>query len=926
MSYMKKLFQSKRFVSLLLVWGMLFVSCLVIFSDFLFGDSLVVFNDAGSDTRQQYLMQYATIVNHLKNGNYSLWDLNNGFGASMFSLNISNIFLIPVYLAGYLFGIGRIPGVIVYLLITQILLAGTVCFLFLDQFSFSGRSKIIASYLYALNGYLLVWGQHYQFGSFVIFLPLLLLFAERAIRRKKFSLGMPLTAAAMVCASVYMSYMAFIMAGCYLLYRMILLDEDRRVRIRQFFMHCASLVLGIGMGAFIFLPMAYYLMTNSSRLDSSVPFLEKLAGFCSLYGSDFYQTAFLRSFSSVAQGLSDYRGYSNFYEAPVLFFSVLFLILAFQYIFTIHRQNAAKKAKVLQYTAIAFFIFCLFTRLGAAAFNAFAYPFARHSFIFMPLFAIISAYTLDQILVRRQLCLPALALSAVYIAAAGFLSFSEVTEKALKANAVLSVLIAVFLCALFFLTAHKKTLPAAAFLKRHSGMLSLLLLACAMLNMTAEGYFCYNRRNVLTRTDPVYWQSLYNPNVTQALEYLHETDPSLYRVEKDYYGGSFCMDGMAQGYRGISAYNSTPNSNLEEFVNLVIPNFPIMARYEYSYRQIGYYTGHSTLFGIKYLLSQQPDLQLDGFTLLKQFGDIYIYQNHNTASLARFYADTADSELLRDAYGTLDLERMLLETLFLDAAGTTDGLIGNPAADNTDTAKAAEYGNTVSKDAVLEEYALEKLPVRMKKIKADGSTDSVTIPLNASDLEGYERIYLEFDITAPKVSDFVVNDGQPMPYHFRVNAGEKKHVQLAIPGSADAITLTRVDGCFEGTVRNIRLLGSRTSCTQDAQSSVFMEDPVNDSSLSGTVTAAQDGYVFLPVPYENGWSAAVDGTQVPILRADIGFMSIPVSAGEHTFTFTYHQPYMQEGIGISILCILIWISVPVKRRLCAKKAAGKQAC
>lgn len=70
---MKNFLHSKRFQSLLLLWGLLAASSLVIFRYFLFGDLLVVFNDAGSDTRQQYLMQYATIVNHLKTGNYSLW-------------------------------------------------------------------------------------------------------------------------------------------------------------------------------------------------------------------------------------------------------------------------------------------------------------------------------------------------------------------------------------------------------------------------------------------------------------------------------------------------------------------------------------------------------------------------------------------------------------------------------------------------------------------------------------------------------------------------------------------------------------------------------------------------------------------------------------------------------------------------------------
>lgn len=883
---MKKSLQSKRFQSLLLLWGLILASCLIIFRSFLFGDLLVVFNDSGSDTRQQYLMQYATIVNHLKNGNYSLWDLNNGFGASMFSLNMSNIFLMLVYLAGYLFGIGRIPGVIVYLLIFQIFLAGTFCFLFLDSFSFSNRSKVIASYIYALNGYLLIWGQHYQFGSFVVFLPLLLLLLERAIRRKKFSLSVPFVTAAMVCASVYMSYMALIMAGCYILYRMVLCDDTRKERIRAFFMHCAGLVLGIGIGSFIFVPMAYYLMTNSSRLDSSVPFLQKLAGYLSLYGSEFYRTAFLRTFSSLSQGVSDYRGYSNFYEAPVLFFGVLFLIVIFQYIFTIHKQKTSVKSKCLQYTAIAFFVFCMFIRLGAAAFNAFAYPFARHSFIFMPLFALVTAYTLDQILIRRQLNIPALVLSAVYVTTAGAVSVRNLTQDTLKPVMALSLVLSWVMIALLISAVLHKKKKACTF---YSGrIIAALLLVCTFLNMTSEGYFCYNGRDVLRRSTPDYWANLYNPDVAEALSYLKETDPDLFRTEKDYAAGSYCMDAMAQGYRGISAYNSTPNSNLEEFVNCVIPNFPIMAKYEYTYRQIGYYTGHSTLFGIKYVLSKQPNLQLDGFTLLKQFGAIYLYKNENVSSFARFYTETADSSILKDAYGALDLERMLLETLFLDDAQG-------------------------SSREITDHYGLEEIPVHIGNIKADGSTDTVTIPIDRTALEGYERVYLDFDIKLSVGGDLGVNPDEPLPYYFRLSPDKSRHVQLAIPDGYDHVTLKHLGGTLKGKIRNIRLLGSRTPAAADTAGTVSMPDTANDSILSGTVNAAQDGYLFLPVPFEKGWSAVVDGKETPILRADIGFMSIPVKKGEHSFTFTYRQPYMQEGICISALSLGIWLLLCLKR-------------
>lgn len=887
MDWIKKMGNSKHFRSLLILWAMTAVSCLVIFFPFLFGDKLAVFQDAGSDTRQQYLMQYATIVNHIKDGNFSFWDFNNGFGTSMLALNLFNPFLMLVYLAGVILGVGHIPGVLVFVIILEIFLAQLFCYLFLDCFSFSEGSKIIASYIYGLSGYLLVWGQHYQFGAFVVFLPLLLFLLERAIRRGKFSLTLPLLVAVMVCSSVYMSYMSLLIGGCYLLYRMVVSDQARGVRVRRFFLHCASILLGIGIGMVIFLPTAYYLFTISSRLDSDASFLTRIGEYLTPYSLEFYKTAFLRLFSTTFQGIQDYNGYSNFYEAPVLFFSALFVLLGFQYLFTVHRQDTSRKAKVMQYLAVLFFAVCMFTRIGASAFNAFAYPFSRHSFVFLPFFALMTAFTLDQLWLRRKISKTGFVLSCLCTAAAHYLALGEVTEALLHRNVILMCILAFVMAAALLLGFLKKGAKW-----RRAGI--SLLISALGISLCLEGWTCFNDRDTLTTTDASYWGGLYDPNVAKALDYLKSTGPSFYRVEKDYYSGSYCMDGLAQNYRGISTYNSTPNRFIQEFIDLVTPNLPIMAEHEYTWRQIGYYSGHSTLFGIKYVLSKNPDLQLDGFSLLEQFGDTYIYQNSAVESAARFYVSAGDDRVLSDAYGSLDLERLLLENVLLDKE--------NDALTEEMTGEEMKSQETLRSD-----YALEQIPCTIEDIRADGG-DSVTISLDRDLLDKYRRVYLEFDIRTPTVSDITVNQDEPLEYHFRVSARKKKHVQVVVPSSCESITLTRYGGRFEGTIKNIRLLGSKTTVSSYEGADIRLE-VTNDSCVAGTLNAENSGYLFLPIPYEKGWTAQVDGIETEILQTDAGFVSIPVGAGEHSFTFTYQVPYMQEGAFVSILSLLLWAGI-----------------
>ena len=212
-----------------------------------------------------------------------------------------------------------------------------------------------------------------------------------------------------------------------------------------------------------------------------------------------------------------------------------------------------------------------------------------------------------------------------------------------------------------------------------------------------------------------------------------------------------------------------------------------------------------------------------------------------------------------------------------------------------------------SQETLRSDYALEQIPCTIEDIRADGG-DSVTISLDRDLLDKYRRVYLEFDIRTPTVSDITVNQDEPLEYHFRVSARKKKHVQVVVPSSCESITLTRYGGRFEGTIKNIRLLGSKTTVSSYEGADIRLE-VTSDSCVAGTLNAENSGYLFLPIPYEKGWTAQVDGIETEILQTDAGFVSIPVGAGEHSFTFTYQVPYMQEGAFVSILSLLLWAGI-----------------
>ncbi len=93
-------------------------SSLIMFQDYLLGDQLMIFNDIGSDTWQQYIMNYTAIVNDIRDGSFSLWDFSNGLGVNLFNFNLFDPFLILLYGLGVILGSAHM---LMYLSVIQII-------------------------------------------------------------------------------------------------------------------------------------------------------------------------------------------------------------------------------------------------------------------------------------------------------------------------------------------------------------------------------------------------------------------------------------------------------------------------------------------------------------------------------------------------------------------------------------------------------------------------------------------------------------------------------------------------------------------------------------------------------------------------------------------------------------------------------------
>ena len=127
----------------LLLMAALFVSCLFMFREYLSGDLVMVYNDVGGDTWQQYTAYYASVVNHLRAGNFALWDFTNGIGINLFSWFQMDPSLILLLMIGVILGPAHMLYYLVVLQMMKILAAGIVFYMFLSEYSYSKQAKFM---------------------------------------------------------------------------------------------------------------------------------------------------------------------------------------------------------------------------------------------------------------------------------------------------------------------------------------------------------------------------------------------------------------------------------------------------------------------------------------------------------------------------------------------------------------------------------------------------------------------------------------------------------------------------------------------------------------------------------------------------------------------------------------------------------------
>ncbi|HIY91460.1 MAG TPA: YfhO family protein [Candidatus Companilactobacillus pullicola] len=90
--------------------------------------------------------------------------------------------------------------------------------------------------------------------------------------------------------------------------------------------------------------------------------------------------------------------------------------------------------------------------------------------------------------------------------------------------------------------------------------------------------------------------------------------------------------------------------------------------------------------------------------------------------------------------------------------------------------------------------------------------------------------------------------------------------------------------------------------------SLQITSDLNHDTVRGSINVDEDSPLLLSIPYDDGWSASVDGKKVKIHKVVSNLMAIDLKKGQHTVILNYQVPGLKLGWFVSIIVVILFLS------------------
>ena len=387
----------------------------------------------------------------------------------------------------------------------------------------------------------------------------------------------------------------------------------------------------------------------------------------------------------------------------------------------------------------------------------------------------------------------------------------------------------------------------------------------------------------------------YSASVIRYMKEREERKSLFFRAEATH--SQSLNDGALNGYNGVSAFTSSANVKVTEFMQTL--GYGAKNTYNrYCYEEA---SPVSNLFlNLKYMIERQgKDKASAYFEEINRFGDAVLLKNRYYLPLG-FMTDMALADLEFDVSNN----GFQFQNALISAASGVEGnvweILGgdNLTVEGFDVTVQNQNGGHCSYQAdlkggtVVYTYNIDKEGFLCISVNLPKRND-VAIWVNG------EHRYTEA-ISLPQM--LAVGD---------VSAGDVVELKMASKSEGESSTMT----ISAAVLDEARF----AACYEALNASTLELTEFTNIEVKGTILCNRDGLLYTSIPQNGNWYAQVDGKEVQPLEVGEAMVALPLSAGEHEVRFYYHNAAFVLGWKISLVCaavfvVLIWKNVQPESR------------
>ena len=883
-----------------------------------------------SDLTAQYAPFLAMYRNRMGGGfggagllSHLMYTFDQGLGGnfmSMFGYYLAS----PFNLLFALFDSSFIDGFVLILMVLKMSFASAFMCMFM-----SVRAKerkclwpVLFGIMYSFTSYTTAFIFSIMWLDGYMLLPLILFFTEKFITEDK-KLGLILSLPVLFLSNYYIAYMVGVFTFIYLLVRMGDLGEYKEFRkaLKKIIRFVVIAVLDAMIMCVLLVPVAL------STLSNADPTVSKPNEHFILYNvRDMLDHLFI--------GIEGEFGDIMPSNLP-FFFCGLLITISIVIFFVSKAFRSRDKIKYLLCLAGVYLSTAIYwIDVAWQAFDSPNWFWHRHSFVFIPLFFIIAAQVYEQIrsVTRRELLI-----SMGIVIGLLFLAQSYGTMKSDKTFLFnLAFIAAIFVVLMFMI--KKEWSPLFADMPKILPLI-LSIIVCfeavyiqPLLSTDVSAFTLYNGSAEEYRTSIMVMQDL--KEVSSITSQKNRAFRAENELIDDYADSNYIIEhpNMFGGFHGMTFFNSSSNKALHRFIKQL--GFPV--NYNYFAASYSYCASDSDAFFSIGAMTTMRDYKNAVYMSDDQFGIGYkFYANKDVLPLA-FAADSKafdfDFYQLEKASENKDyfaFRNKWYRSLFPEFF-TEDYFITIP--DDKTEGPVVTNGMTVNDD--LTTMAAIKAKDKSSSSEGDGSSGSgsfdrdrlgqedIASAAAAKNAVTYHRtnenipIYLEFTTKAPVTGEIYFNITAPsatgsMSVYvnnvFLSYASNGTYFSQVMrlgsfnEGDEIKVTITCDDDKF--TYLDARF-GYFDYETFDRQFSIINRDKVIvneavDGYVNLTTDISDSEMVITTVPYEDGWTLYIDGTEAQITPYQGAFIAFDVPSGSHTCELRFMAPGFKGGAVIS---------------------------